>query len=89
MEIADKMLRLLVSNKTYSDTDINTAAYHGTTTEIAYQKGFVLIDILSFSLSSSGKEKQQLRFTEPAFKKWVEKQPEVERRKFECWVNRN
>ena len=89
MEITDKMLRLLVSNKFYSDTDINTAAYHGTTTEITYQKGFVLINILSFSLSSNGQEKQQLRLTEHAFKKWVEEQPEREHKKFARWVNNN
>ena len=37
MHLAGKMLRLLISNKYYRDTDILTAAYHGTTTEIIYQ----------------------------------------------------
>ena len=87
MPLADNMLRLLISNRHYHNTDINRAAYSGTTTEITYQKEHVVVNIRSFSLSSDGQTKELLSLTESAFKKWVEEQSDLERRKFASWVN--
>ena len=86
MSFAEKMFRRLLSNAMYRDTDINTAAYCGKTIEISYQKDKVLVSIISFSLSSDGKEKQQLRLTEAEFKRWVEEQSVRDRQKFARWT---